>query len=437
MTQGHTLPGPDRRLLIVAAEFPPLGGGGVIRATKLAKYLDRIGWSVTVVCSDDPLGEAVDHSLLAELPPSVAIVRVGSRLGSASKRASTAAKRLGPGNPLFRVLYRLRAGVRALMAVPDRWIGWALKVGRMDPEALGRPDVIVSSGPPHSGHIAAALLHRRHRIPFIIDYRDEWVLNPFYRTRLPWRRLIEPRLERWCMRTAARVVFISRASAKRYAALYPDRADRFHVVPNGFDPEDLQVKKPRAIRNDQVVIGHAGSINNRRDAATFFRTFGRLAREGRLGSGARLLLMGTISGEQKRIAEGSIPADALELRPFAPHAEALRTMAECDVLLVLTNAEEAGPAALTGKIYEYLALRRPILTIAPEGPATELIGESAAGVTADPTDPVAIERAILAAILMAGDERFTGAAEEFLRRFDRSRHAERWSILLDEARATT
>ena len=421
-------------MLIVAAEFPPLGGGGVIRATKMAKYLDRFGWWVTVVCSDDPMGDAVDDSLLAELAPSVSVVRVGSRLGSATKRASTAAKRLDRRNPVFRTLFAFRAGVRALTAVPDRWIGWASKVGRMDSESVGRPEVIVSSGPPHSGHLAAALLHRRLGVPFVMDYRDEWVLNPFHRTPLPWRRALERRLERWCVRMAARVVFVSQASADRYAALYPDQAARFHVVPNGFDPDDMPPPTPRPTADGHVLIGHAGSITNRRDAGEFFRAFGRVARRAGPGQAPRLLLMGTISAEQQRIAEGAIPASSLQLRAFAPHAEALRAIAECHVLLVLTNAEEAGPAALTGKIYEYLALRRPILTIAPEGPATALIAESGAGVTADPTDGDAIERAIGAAIRMAGDAGFEGAGDELLSRFDRSRQAERWSELLDDVR---
>jgi glycosyltransferase involved in cell wall biosynthesis len=409
----------------------------VLRATKLAKYLARGGWTVTVACSDDPMGEAVDESLLAELPPAVSVIRVGSRVGSVAKRAAAAAKtRFSRRNPIFNVLFRLRAAGRAVVSIPDRWINWALQLGRMTARSLGDPEVAVSTGPPHSGHIAAALLRRRLNIPYIVDYRDEWVLNPFYATRLPWRRVIERRLERWCLAGASRVVFVSQASADRYAARHPDLASRFMTISNGFDPEDLPANRARARAGGPPVIGYAGSINNRRDARTFFRAFGRVVRDSGMSSPPRLLLVGTISEDQRAVATAEIPADHLDTRPFAPHRRALELMSECDALLVLTNEAEAGPAALTGKIYEYLALRRPILMVAPTGPGTALIEEANAGVTADPRDESAIDRAIRAVLILAGGESFSGASDEMLARFDRARQAETWSDLLADVRSS-
>ena len=431
MSDGHAGDDANGRVLIVAAEFPPLGGGGVLRATKLAKYLARGSWAVTVACSDDPMGEAVDESLFAELPPTVTVIRVGTRAGIVAKRAAAAAKhRLHRRNPIFTALFRLRAAMRALISIPDRWINWALQVGRMTRPSLSDPQIAVSTGPPHSGHIAAALLHRRLKIPYVVDYRDEWVLNPFYATSLPWRRVIERRLERWCLAGASRVVFVSQASATRYATRHPDLASRFVTIPNGFDPEDLPRNKGRKVSDGGPVVGYAGSINNRRDARTFFSAFGRVVRDSRPSTPPRLLLLGTISEDQEAVARSEVPAESLEIRPFAPHREALRVMSECDALLVLTNEAEAGPAALTGKIYEYLALRRPILMVAPEGPGTSLIDEAGAGVAVDPRDEVAIGQAIRAVLRLAGAGSFSGASDEVLARYDRARQAETWSDLL-------
>src|SRR4029079_7359776 len=83
---------PSRRVLICAAEFPPLGGGGVLRVAKLAKYLPELGWSVTVACSDEPLAEAVDQSLVADMPESVRIIRIQPPLGRLAARATAVAK---------------------------------------------------------------------------------------------------------------------------------------------------------------------------------------------------------------------------------------------------------------------------------------------------------------------------------------------------------
>jgi glycosyltransferase involved in cell wall biosynthesis len=50
---------------------------------------------------------------------------------------------------------------------------------------------------------------------------------------------------------------------------------------------------------------------------------------------------------------------------------------------------------LSGKVFEYVAVGRPILAaVPPDGAAAELIRETGAGVVAPPDDPVAIGEAL-------------------------------------------
>ena len=56
------------RLLLITYEFPPLGGVGVQRVLKFAKYLPQAGWAVSVLTVKDPPGALLDPSLLAEIP---------------------------------------------------------------------------------------------------------------------------------------------------------------------------------------------------------------------------------------------------------------------------------------------------------------------------------------------------------------------------------
>ncbi len=107
-------------------------------------------------------------------------------------------------------------------------------------------------------------------------------------------------------------------------------------------------------------------------------------------------------------------------------------MAEADVLLVFTVGLGIGVNTMTGKVYECMALRRPILLVGPEGPAAELVGASGAGLVADPFDRPGLEAAIKGAVELARDPSFTGASDEVLARFDRRHLAERWSALLTE-----
>ena len=62
-----------RRVLLVAYQFPPVGGAGVQRVTKFTKYLPEYGWDVSVLTVSNPSVPLVDHSLLAEIPPQTII----------------------------------------------------------------------------------------------------------------------------------------------------------------------------------------------------------------------------------------------------------------------------------------------------------------------------------------------------------------------------
>ena len=421
---------PRLHVALLSAEFPPVGGGGVIRPLKLVKYLPRLGWQVTVLCSDERLANAYDDSLLEEIPPEVRIVRSGPALSTAGGALARGAReRFGRSSPPIRLLRRIRGALRSVWAIPDHRLPWALSVGRGS-DALGNPDAIVSTGPPHSTHIGAALLARRLKRPLILDFRDEWVLNPFYAARVPGRLRLEAMLERWCIRRSSRAVFVSDVSRERYVRAFPGRAKHFHVIPNGYDPDDfIGLDVTRRPAGDVVRIGYAGSLDHRRDGAPLFRAVGRRIRAAGTTDVA-LTMIGPISPEQRQLAEAEVSGAHLEIRPFLPHREALAAMTACDVLLVVTNVEEAGPAALTGKIFEYLAMRRPILVVAPPSAATKLVDETNAGVWADPTNAVALDEALEAAVRLARDPSFSGIDEAELRVYDRSRQAEAWDELL-------
>jgi hypothetical protein len=106
-------------------------------------------------------------------------------------------------------------------------------------------------------------------------------------------------------------------------------------------------------------------------------------------------------------------------------------MKAAGVLVVILNAREAWAGTITGKVFEYLAIRRPIVFIGPRGAASSLIEEAGAGVVADPEDGPAMEAAIEQAAVLARDPSFEGATDSLLTRFDRRAQATTWSELLE------
>ena len=420
-------PAAGRSVLLAVAEFPPIGGGGVIRMAKLSRYLDELGWSVTVVTSDEPLAHAVDPTLLDELPDSIRIDKVRPPFHRIGRAVTSGAKqRVARRTPLFGLLHSMRQGFRNAIAIPDRWLPWSLSVGRRyAPSRL--PDAVISSGPPHSVHIGASMLARRHRIPHLIDLRDEWSLRPLTQSRIPWRIAAERRIERWCLHRADALVVVSEESRRRYAAAYPGIAHRIVVVPNGFDPEDFESIVPAERDGAVMTLGYAGSFQVGTDVRPLLAAIGDVTRNGIGDRAVRFALAGPLLPEELDVARASIPAHALQIHGFMPHREALRLMAGWDALCVVATD---GRASLAGKLYECLALRKPIVVVAPDGPATRLVTELGAGTVGEPHDAGSIRAAILAALGMVGPD-FAGASDEALAPYDRRRQAERWDRLLD------
>lgn len=422
-----------RELLLVAPDFPPTSGGGVFRPTKLVKYLGRLGWHTTVVCRHDPAPSSADAALLAQLPGETRVIRIPEPFADATTGIAAAAKtHLSHRSAGYRLLRTVRGAVRATYTTPDRLVIWALRAALRRGVGSDRPEVVVSSGPPHSAHIAGALLATRLRVPFVMDLRDEWSPNPFFHRTSAIRRALERSMESLCLLRASAVVLTTEPTLRLYHRRFPIVAHKSVLIPNGFDPEDLPSPAPPPPLTDGIVFAHAGSLLLKRDGRPFFEAFADAVAPGSFGGPPmRLLLLGALRAEQEEAARSSIGLERLRVAGFMPQRMALERLAASHVLVLITGTEEGGATAVAGKLYEYLALRRPILAVAPDGsPAFRLVQKLGVGAAADPRDPAALRVAITAVARLALDGSFHGAPAEVLARFDRRNHASVWDALL-------
>jgi hypothetical protein len=204
------------------------------------------------------------------------------------------------------------------------------------------------------------------------------------------------------------------------------------VIPNGFDPADLPDLEGTTGESarDVQTLGYAGSFQVGLDLRPLFEALGHVLSEvDPSGRRARFVMLGAFRPEDVDLARRLIPADALSIERFLPHRDALACTARWDVLLVVADD---GESSLAGKLYEYLALRKPVLVVAPEGPATRLVAAAGAGVSAAPQDTDGISTALQRVLVMGLDPSFRGAPDELLAQFDRRRQVQTWSGLLEE-----
>ncbi len=382
------------RVLIISRELPPSIGPHPIRVAKLAKYLPEFGWEPTILSVPTDHVVDRDEQLAAEIEgiPVIRIPRLLSRVappatGARSLADEVPTRAVVPHKPGLKLKNRL---ARAVL-IPDSSILWAIPAARRATAIADGFDAVLTTAPPFSTHLIGNRLVRSCGLPWVAEYRDNWTVNPLYERggAAGW---LNRRLEKRCLAAASAVVVVSEAAAAEMQEAFPGIASRLHVARNGYDPDDLPEPGPRPALFE---IAYAGSLDERRDPRPFFAALaGLTAAFPELNEAVRLRLMGHVADWVVEAAADAIGVEKVTFDGLLPHREALARAARAAILLGITTQSEAGGAGFTSKLFEYLGLQRPVLMLAPDGPAKDLVRRSGGGLVADPEDVPAIAAAI-------------------------------------------
>jgi glycosyltransferase involved in cell wall biosynthesis len=360
-----------RRALILAYFYPPLAGGGVHRVLSFTRHLPAHGWACTVVCAGERDYWVTDASLVASVPSETEVIRVQ---GGSGLSAWLKLRRDDAGG---RRSARAFAPLRSLadwFLLPDSYAGWAKRARAAVRERLARGgiDVLVSSSPPDSLHLAALDVARATGVPWVADFRDPWVGLQFRRPPTPWHAAAHRAMEARVLSQASLVIAASRTHADALRARARGTPRAVVHLPNGFEPEPARVATPDA---DHFRVVFTGSLTLMDDVGTLIEALARLlARD----PGARAVLRAELYGPYDRDWEVRARVRGLDwVLRFAgsrPHAEARAVQRAADVLLLWRPRGDAFHTMVPGKLYEYLASGRPVLALLPErDEAAELV----------------------------------------------------------------
>lgn len=263
-------------------------------------------------------------------------------------------------------------------------------------------DLIYSTAPPFSVHLAALVLERLTRVPWVAEFRDPWTdsrMKPWFaQSRLS--RNLEHWLERKCLEHADRVVAVSAGISRLLAAkLGPGGATRVVLARNGI--ESLQPARARTRSPGAFRIVHVGTFYHRRDPTPFLTALASLRRRGLIPpEGLRVELVGecrTYAGRSVHAAAAELGiADLLTFRDWIPKEAAQALIDDADLLLLLAQDQ---PDQVPNKLYDYLGTRRPILAFVDEdGESASMLREIGGHYLVYSDDPAEAERALADAL---------------------------------------
>lgn len=364
-----------KRLLMVTFFFPPRPGVASLRLKGLAKYLPEFGWDVVVLTAALP--ERPDpHFHVEETPYPGDVVELWLKklkwLGIRGYRDKAGVFRgeVSPKFPGMRTAIDSAKRVVRTIIYPDNqklWYPHAVARGRYLLAKGGFHAIMSSFGPPTS-HLIASTLKLESGLPWIADFRDLWTQNPYYNSlyfAAPIRKVFERNLERRVLAVADALVTVSEPLAAKLGLLYPEKEIR--VVTNGFDPDEVVTDEVSL--TPEMSITYTGNVyKGMQDPTPLLRALSDLILAGLIrASDVRVYFYGSDREWLSPLVEKFKLQDIVMLLPAVPRSEVLERQRQSHILLVLDWKDTREEGIYTGKLFEYLAAKRPILAFGRAG----------------------------------------------------------------------
>lgn len=372
---------------MIAHYFPPGISSGTLRTVKFAKYLPDSNWEPFILTMQPEAyhPSRMDPSLLAEIATGLKVYRTpvwrpDRLLATLRKQVLAATEAPQTGLPATAsggspgVQTGVARHIRDWLQFPDAYGGW-LAPGFWQAQKLMRSqkiDLIYSTAPSPVAHMIALLLRKCSRRPWVADFRDPWeCLFPesvYVGGEHAWRRQAEIAVAEKVVQGADLVI----ANTERLCHAFRDRfpespSEKFVTIPNGFDTEDFRCLPSGPDPSAKFTICHAGTFFGQlRSPDEVLAAIHELVEDGQIDpTNLRVILVGCG-------AYDTYQAPYLEVIPRVGHKESLRIMAGSHVLLLLQQSPKYW-LQVPAKTYEYLAVRRWILAVTPEGATRDIV----------------------------------------------------------------
>lgn len=378
---------PSKKVLIITYYWPPSGGSGVQRWLKFTKYLRDFNWEPVIYTPENPETPVEDNSLFRDIPEGITVLKkriwepysfYKKFLGQKEEDKIQTGFLTEKKKPKRKE--KISVWIRGNLFIPDArkfWIRPSVKY--LTTYLKKNPvDIIISTGPPHSMHLIALGLKKRLNIPWLADFRDPWTNIDFYKDLLltPRADNKHKKLEQSVLKEADSLIVVGSTLKKEYENL---GAEKVSVITNGFDQDDY--KDDDICLDKKFSILHVGTITYSRNPKDFWSVLSELVNE--LQDFADDLEIKLIGKTDLSVDENIAKLDLQKFvrkKNYLPHKEAIQEQQKSHVLFLSINNTQNAKGIITGKLFEYLAARRPVLAIGPtDGDVAEILNITNAG----------------------------------------------------------
>lgn len=373
------------RVLVVSYHLPPDISPGSLRVSGLMNGLLREGWDVSAVTADAAPSASSDFTSKDRLAAGIDVARTSH--WDAYGRIRKIFRLDIPASGLLRILRLPAAAACRALAFPDRYAGWIVPLVVSAWKRIGDKniDIVFSSSPPHSSHLAIYVLSYFKRFKWIADFRDPWTA-PNRRGKsgilMVLRRRLEKQVLKRCDRIIANTPGNREALLKTFSFLEHGKVT---VITNAFETETDEEEPARKTEIGECDLVYTGEIyqgmldlileamqiiaGNQTGQLPVFHIYGIMTRHD-------VDKISRLGFEKNFIYHG-----------FIPYRESVQIMKRARALLLLLPWSGDSESWVPSKLYRYIGSGRPVLAVVPPGDASRILEETGAGLAVTDRDP--------------------------------------------------
>lgn len=390
----------SKKILIVSYYWPPAGGPGVQRWLKFAKYLPEFNWEPIIYTPENPSYPLLDESLNKEVSKELKVVKtkiwepyqLAEKLSGSNKKFKAGQFDVGE-NQSWKS--KLSIWVRGNLFIPDARVFWVTPSIKFLKKYIAEHGIntLITTGPPHSMHlIGLGLKEENPNLKWIADFRDPWTEISYYKhlKLTTWADEKHKKLERKILQTADITLATSFIDAQNFRG----KGANAICITNGYDEE---AQNQTEVTNHKFTLSYIGVLEQLRNPQNLWEVLESLVTENSdLKSDLEIRFVGKIDDKiQNQLAVLSLNENIKNLG-YLPHDLALKEMQTSDVLLITNFPEEKSKGIIPGKLFEYLATRKQIISFGVKGSDVEkILSDTKAGQHFDYQEKNAIKAYIL------------------------------------------
>ena len=372
-----------QKVLIITYYWPPAGGPGVQRWLKFVKYLRDFDIEPIVYIPENPNYPIMDESLVHEIPDGIKVYKrpIYEPYGFARLFSKKRTKKISAGiinSKNQSALEKVLLWIRGNLFIPDARKFWIKPSVKFLEEVMEKEGIktVITTGPPHSLHLIGLELKKRTKIRWITDFRDPWT-SIGYHKKLKLTNASQARhkqLEHMVLNEADKIIVTSNTTRNEFSKI---TQKPITVITNGYDSNE---DGPVALDVD-FTISHIGSLLTGRNPSNLWKAISELIYEyPDFKKCFKLQLAGVISSDVLESIYFYGLQPYTHLLGYLSHDDALQYQRKSQVLLLIEIDAEETQGIIPGKVFEYMASKRPILGVGPaHWEVADLIAKSNTG----------------------------------------------------------